>query len=224
MHLVGLADHHIVSQKVKSEFVVGAVRDIAFVRLLFGVRTHLRDNHPHGETEEFIKFSHPCGVTCGEIVVDGYDVHAFARKSVEICRKRRNERLTFARAHLCNTTLMQSDTAHKLHVEVAHAEHSFTCLSYERVSIGQDLVKRFPFCKSVFEHLRLSNEGIVVHSGILACQIFDFVCNLVDFAQFEFVFVKKRHISPLCLIFYPISYFLCAHEYAHTTPIFYYTL
>ena len=73
--------------------------------------------------------AHPFSVAAGEVIVYGNDMHALARKGVEVCGQSGNERFAFTRAHLCNTTLVQADTAHYLHVEVLHFEHAPTCFA-----------------------------------------------------------------------------------------------
>lgn len=95
---------------------------------------------------------------------------------------------------------MQCDTADDLHVEVTHAQHSFGRFSHESVRVGENMVEILAVCQSFFEHRRLRDERVVVHIRILGSKSFHLGCNLFDFFQFELVFVKQRHISPLYLV------------------------
>ena len=127
-------------------------------------------------------------------------MYTLARQSVEICGKRSHEGLTFTRTHLCDTSLMQSDTADKLNVEVAHTKHSFARFSHHCECVGENVVERFTAFDPLFEHVGLCGESVVVHSRIFRSESLDFIGNLIEFFDLKFVFVKKCHIPPLYLV------------------------
>ena len=109
--------HHVVSQVVETEFVVGRVENVTGVGFGFGADSELGSNHgcefgrgifafagcvtfeivfveyeglvvllqaAYGESHELVYGAHPLGVTFGEVVVDGDDVHGFSVKCVEV--------------------------------------------------------------------------------------------------------------------------------------------
>src|SRR5215472_5352788 len=101
LHIVLEVELHVVAQVVEPELVVRAVRDVARVGdlPLLIVEVVLNDTDRHAQ--EAVDAAHPLGVATGEIVVDGDDVNAFALECVEIAREGGDERLAFARLHLC---------------------------------------------------------------------------------------------------------------------------
>ena len=52
-------------------------------------------------------------------------------KRVQIRGQRGDERLSFARLHLCNFALVQDDAADQLHVEMAHAQRAAPRLAHQ---------------------------------------------------------------------------------------------
>ena len=82
------AEHHVVSEVVKAELVVGAVGDVAGVLGTFVLVIAVAGHHqPHAEAEPFVDFAHPVGIAGCEVVVDGDDMDAFAGEPVEIHRQ-----------------------------------------------------------------------------------------------------------------------------------------
>ena len=108
-------------------------------------------------------FPHPFRVTLGKIVVHRNDMHALARKCVEICGQGRNEGLTFTRTHFCDTALMQANTADDLHAEMAHTEHALCRLAKRSERVEENIVEGFTLGKAVFQDRRLAFERFVVH-------------------------------------------------------------
>ena len=200
LHLVRLSHDHIVAQKVEAEFVVGAVGYIALIRFSLFFDAHLRHDDADGKSQKLVEFAHPRRVTRCEVVVDRDDVNALARERVEVCGKRCDKRLAFARTHFRDTSLMKRDAADKLNVEVTHTQHSLARFSHHRVCVGKNMVERFAVCEPLFEHVRLTYERIVVHRRVFGRESLDFVGDFVEFSDLKFVFVKKCHSSPLlCL-------------------------
>ena len=145
---------HIVAQIVEAELVIGAVGDVAGVggRAIL-VRNVVNDD-PDAHAEEVVYPPHPFGVALGEIVVDGDDMHAFARERVEIDRERRDQRLAFAGAHLGDGALVQHHAADQLHVEMALAERAPRRLAHRGEGGREQIVERLAGGELVAELLR----------------------------------------------------------------------
>ena len=121
LHKVLLGYHHIVTEVVETELVVGTEGDIALIGLSAGpgVRFVLIDA-VHGKSVEHIQRSHPLGVTLGEVVVHRNHVHSLACEGVEEYREGGHEGLSFTCRHLGNLSLVQGYASDKLHVVVHH--------------------------------------------------------------------------------------------------------
>ena len=94
-------------------------------------------------------FTHPLRVSLCKVIVYGDDMHALARKRVQIRGKGGNERFTFTRFHFGDTSLMQTYAADYLNVEVLHTQNTPARLSQSRECVEQNIVERFALCKSV---------------------------------------------------------------------------
>ena len=60
----------------------------------------------------------PVGVTVGQVIVDGDDVHALVGQGIEIGGQRGDRGLAFAGAHFGNVAAMQHGAADELYVEL----------------------------------------------------------------------------------------------------------
>ena len=111
---------HVVTQVVEAVFVVGAVGDIcAICRLLF-FSGHRGQIDANGQSQEVIQLAHPLCITTGQVIVHRNDMNAFPSQRIQIHRQGCGQGLAFACAHFRNLALMQSHTADKLHIKVAH--------------------------------------------------------------------------------------------------------
>ena len=115
---------HVVAQVVEAELVVRAVGDVRGVGFLALFVAQARDDDADAEAEEGIEPAHPFGVTLGEVVVDGHDMHALAFKRVEDDGQRGDEGFAFAGLHFGDLALVERHRAEKLHIVMAHAEHA----------------------------------------------------------------------------------------------------
>ena len=102
----------------------------------------------------------------------------FARQGIEVDRQRRDERLAFARAHLCNLALMQAHAADELHIKMAHAEHTARALTDNSKSFGQDIVKRLTIREALTEFVRVSRQLVVCQRLHLRLQRIDLLDHL----------------------------------------------
>ena len=92
---------------------------------------------------------HPLGIAASEVVVDGHDVDALARKRVQVAGQGRDEGLAFPRAHLRDAAVVQRHAADHLDIVMAHPERSHAGFADRRERLAQDVVER----RSVIELL-----------------------------------------------------------------------
>ena len=82
------AHRHVVAEVVKTEFVVGPVRDVGAICRHALVRQHVGLDEPDLEAEETVDLPHPVRVTLGEVVVSRDEVNTLSGEGVEVGRKR----------------------------------------------------------------------------------------------------------------------------------------
>ena len=191
LHLVLFADNHVVTQKIKTEFVVGAIGDICTVCRPFIFNLHLRNDYSHAEPQKLVEFAHPIGVTGGEIIVYRNDVNALSRKCVEIGRKRSHQSFTFARCHFGNTSLVKRYTAEKLNVKVAHAQNSRRRFSDRGVCLGQNRLELFAVGYPLFKFFRFGLKLLVGKLSVAVRQKLDFICGFLKFFDVSVIFAFK---------------------------------
>ena len=118
---------------------------------------------------------HPFGITVRKVIIYGDNVDALSFQCVQICRKGGHQGLAFTGTHLGNTSLMQDDTADKLHPVMLHIQHAPCSLPHHRIRLGKQLVKRLPILKPLFKLLCLCPELIIGKLHHLRAQRFNFV-------------------------------------------------
>ena len=118
-----------------------------------------------------MNLSHELAVALCEVVVDGNDVNALSGQAVQVGRQSRNEGLALAGFHLCDTSLMENDTADDLYGVMAYSYNSGGGLAAYRESVRQYLVKRFAGSQPVLQDTRLSLELLLAHGGILVREV-----------------------------------------------------
>ena len=146
LHHVLFVDHHVVPQVIEPELVVGAVDDVARVRLFSFLRPHVVLYDAHRKPEEFVHGAHPVAVPLGEVVVDRYDVDVVAGERVERDRQRGHKRLTLAGRHLRDLAVVQDHAAHHLHVEMPQAYRPLRRLPDHGEDLRQHRVQRPVLC------------------------------------------------------------------------------
>ncbi len=120
---------HVVAQVVEAELVVGAVGDVAVVRRAPLVGAHLRQDHPHLETEVVVDAAHHLGLVLRQVVVDRDDVDALAGQRVEVRRQGGDQGLALTGLHLGDVAEVQGGGTHDLDVEGAHARDALGSLT-----------------------------------------------------------------------------------------------
>ena len=119
------------------------------------------NNDADRKSKKIIYFTHPFAVSFGKIIVDRYEMDAFACKSVQVCGKRRYERFSFAGFHFGDPALMQHDAADQLHVVVPLSQHAPGRLPYDRECFRQKIVQAFSFCKPLLEYSGHFLQGLI---------------------------------------------------------------
>ena len=124
------AERHVVTQVVEAVFVVGAVGDIRVIRFTLGRCRQAGHVNAYCHAEEFEQRTVVFGVALRQIVVDGNNVNALTRQRIQVSRQRCRQGFTFTGTHFRDAALVEHHPAQQLHVEVTHAEHAFTGLTY----------------------------------------------------------------------------------------------
>ena len=161
LHTVTCVVHHVVAQIVKAVFVVRAVRHISKVSQLFFFTRRLWQVHPHRHSQEVVQRAHGLSVAFGQVIVDRHDVYALAAQCVEVHRQRRGQGFTLTSAHFSNFPLVQRDTAHKLHIKMAHPEHALGGFAHHGKSLGQKIVQFLPLGQTILKFLGFAAQRLI---------------------------------------------------------------
>ena len=149
LHLVGVAERHVVPKVVEAELVVGRVDHVGRVCVALVLRVHSGDDDAGAHAEKVVDRAHPLRVAPGKVVVHRDDVHAAAGERVQVGRKGGDERLALAGPHLGDMALVERDATDELDVEVTHLEGTPSRLAHDRECLG----------KERFHRLALSDPG-----------------------------------------------------------------
>ena len=95
-------------------------------------------------------------------------MHRVTGEGVEVGGQRRHQGLALPGSHLRNLALVEGHAADQLHVEMAHAKHSFTRFPGDRKRLGQYLVQTFTGAKPLPELACPGRESGVVE-GFHVC-------------------------------------------------------
>ena len=106
-----LVNDHVISQIIKSEFVICYVSNVAVISSTTFFFVHTVQYYANCQSQKFMYLSHPLWVTLCQIVIDRNDMYTFSCQCIQICRKGRYQCLTFTSFHLSDTSLMKNDTA-----------------------------------------------------------------------------------------------------------------
>ena len=95
--------------------------------------------------------SHPLSITLCQIVVDSYDMNTLSFECIQICRKCRNQCLTFTSTHLRDTSLMQQDTTDQLHAVMFHMKNTVCCLTDNGKCFWKQIIQCLALFKTFLE-------------------------------------------------------------------------
>src|SRR3990172_10327117 len=118
-------------------------------------------NNPDGQSKQMIYWTHPLGITFGEVVVYSYEMGSLPGQSIEVERKRRNQGLSFTSFHLGYLTLVEYDTSQKLDVKVARANSALCRFTHGGKGFWKKIIQRFPGKKAAPEFCCLVSQLLV---------------------------------------------------------------
>ena len=133
--------------------------------------------------EEAVYLAHPLTASLGEVVVDGDNVYALAGQCVQISGKGSHKGLAFTGLHLCDTALMQDDTADDLYTVMTHTEFAPCCFTAGGKCLRQKLVERFAVLVALLEFVCLGAQLVVGQLFELLFECVHFIRNGVDLFQ-----------------------------------------
>ena len=137
----GLAEDDAVAKIVEGKLLVGAVGDVAAIRLLAVGERHAALDDADGQAERGVDRPHQFGVALGEIVVDRDHVRRQPGERRRSGGQRGGQRLAFAGRHLGEHAFEKGEAAHDLDVEVALSELSGRAFSHESKRARNDVVR-----------------------------------------------------------------------------------
>jgi len=94
-----------------------------------------------GEAQEFVDGAHPGGVALGEVVVNGYHMHAAAGQPLEVDGSVAT-RVLPSPSSSRRRGLMQHHAAHELHVEMALADGALGGFAHRREGLRNQIFER----------------------------------------------------------------------------------
>jgi len=178
---------HVVAQVIEAEFVVGAVGDVAGIRLALVAVRHARVDHAHAQAQPVVELAHLRRVTAGQVVVHGDHVDALAFQRVEVHRQRGDQGLAFTGAHFGDLAQVQDHAADQLDIVMAHAEHAAAGFTADRERFGQHLVQGFTVSDALLELRGLGLELLVGELFDFRLQRIDLGDDAVELAQLSFI-------------------------------------
>ncbi len=117
-------ESHIVSQVVKSHFIVCAICNIGIVSNSSFLRAESVYNKPDLKPQKSVNLAHPLAVSFCKVIIYGDYMNPLALQSVEIRRHYSHESFTLARLHFSYSALMQNYTAYYLNSVRSHTQNT----------------------------------------------------------------------------------------------------
>ena len=183
---------HVVTQIVKTKFVVRNIRNITGILFSSLIVFHRIENDTNLQTEKFMDFSHPLRITLCQIVIDCDNVHTFSFQCIQISRKCGNKCLTFTGTHLCDTSLMQNHATDQLHTIMFHIQHSSCSLTDRRICLRQKIIQCLSLTETFFKFSRLALKFLVTQRNHLRSQCFYFIYSTNDTFYFTLTVCTKQ--------------------------------
>ena len=191
LHHLVLVHHHVVTEVVKTELVVGAVGDIRLVRSLPFREIDLVYDQADGQAQEIIDTAHIDTVAAGQIIVDGDHMNALAGQRIQIYRQGRHQGLAFTGTHFRNLAPVQHHAADQLHIKMPHAGHALGRFPHHRKRFRQNVVEGLAFLQTQFEFRRLRLQVGVAHPLHVRFQRVDLIHDGPDIFQFLFIGISE---------------------------------
>jgi hypothetical protein len=118
-----LRGDHVITEIVKTELIVGSIRDVCGVSCPSLGVIETVDYHTHLKSEELVNRTHPFCVTPGEVIVDSDNMNTLSGQGVKVRRQSSSQRLAFSGPHFRDSPFMKDCPAHDLLIKVALAQH-----------------------------------------------------------------------------------------------------
>ena len=126
LHQVSTIPSHVVSEVVKTKFVVGTVDNITGVRLFSSCGIwRIFVNTIHAQSVEFKNWGIPFGVTLCQIIVDRHDMNATTSQCIQVGRQSRNQRFSFPSRHFGDFSFVENHTTDQLDIVMNHIPNNF---------------------------------------------------------------------------------------------------
>jgi len=125
----------------------------------------------NGHTKCLVEHPHPECIALCQVVVNGHNMHSFAKKRIEVYRHCADERLSFSRLHLSDVSLMEDDSTENLHIVRNHVPNEFlfpqihglplnefTGANNQSKCLDEQVFHSFPLLQSFLKHCRFIRE------------------------------------------------------------------
>ena len=197
-HLIEGSDH-VITQVIKTEFIVRPVGDIRIVRDFSLVEIQVVNDETDGEAKEFVYLSHPFAVSFRQIIIDGNNVDALSFQRIQIDWCRSDQRLAFTGTHLSDVSTMQNNTTNQLGIEVTHPQHAAGGFTNDRKSLWQDIIQCLTLGKTRFKFIGFVRQRRITQLLQTVLQRIDLL--LYNFADlFDFLLIGSIEESVKKLI------------------------
>ena len=192
LHPVSNFVNHVVTQVVKTIFIVGAVGDVCLVGGLFFFARHVGQVDANRQAQKVVELTHPARVATGQIVVDGDHMNAFACQRVQIDGQRCGECFTFAGSHLRNFSVVKRHTTQQLDIKVTHLHDTFAALAHHRKSFGKYLFQRLAVTDALFQILRFLTQFVIAQFFVIRLERIDLLNRFTVGFEQPFVAAAKN--------------------------------
>ena len=197
-HLIEGSDH-VITQVIKTEFIICSVGDIRIVRDFSLVEIQVMNDETDGEAKEFVYLSHPFAVSFRQIIIDGNNVDTLSFQRIQIDWCRSDQRLAFTGTHLSDVSTMQNNTTNQLGIEVTHPQHAAGGFTNDRKSLWQDIIQCLTLGKTRFKFIGFVRQRRITQLLQTVLQRIDLL--LYNFADlFDFLLIGSIEESVKKLI------------------------
>ena len=119
-------------------------------------------------------------------------MNAFAGQRIQIGWQRCGQGFTFTGTHFSDAAVVQHHAADQLHVEVTHAEHTFTRFTHGRERFRDQAFQRFAFFQALAELIGFRFQFIVRELLKIGLHLIDDVHHFAHTAQRTIVTATKN--------------------------------
>ena len=170
---------HVISQVVKSKFVICGICDVTGIGCLSFGTCKAVEYYTYGKSHKSEYLAHPFRVTVCQVIVYCNYMNSLSLKGIEVCGHNCHEGLTFTSFHLGDTSLMKDDASDELNSEGFHLSYSPCSLSYCCKSLRKKVIQSFSLSEPVFKFYCFCLKlfiGKRLHCAVIT---FDFIYNRV---------------------------------------------